>query len=56
MDDIRGMGGVSRVSDLDPEPQHRLESEWTGGESVLQRRPSRYSMAMNGRPSCSPMS
>ena len=38
VDDIRGMGGVQCVSDLDPEPQHRLESEWTGGESVLQRR------------------
>jgi hypothetical protein len=38
VDDIRGMGSVQGVSDLDPEPQHCLESEWTRGEPVLQRR------------------
>jgi hypothetical protein len=38
VEDIRGMGGVQCVSDLDPEPQHCIEFEWTGGESVLQRR------------------
>ena len=32
------MRGVQRVGDLDAEPQHRLESERTGGESILQRR------------------
>ena len=38
VDDIRGMCGVQCVSDLDPEPQHRIEAEWTGGDAVLQRR------------------
>jgi hypothetical protein len=38
VDDIRGMGGVQCVGDLDPQLQHRIKSEWTVGESVLQRR------------------
>ena len=38
VDDARGMGGLECVRDLDPQPEHRIACERTGGESVLQRR------------------
>ena len=57
VDDARGMRGVQRVGDLDAhveQPCSELsEPAASRSFSVV---PSRYSMTMNDRPSCSPMS
>ena len=56
MDDACSVRGIQRVRDLGPDIEQRVKGERPGGELVLQRPPSRYSIVMNDRPSCSPMS
>ena len=51
MHDAFGMRGVERVSDLNPEIENLFELQRRSRDALPQCRPSRYSMAKNGRPS-----
>ena len=56
MDDAFGVGRVERVGDLNADLQKLRHIERLSADAVLQRAAFSSSIAMNGRPSNSPMS
>ena len=56
MHDAGAVRRIERVGDLDAQLEQLVERQTAVGQRVLQRRPSSRSIAMNGWPSCSPIS